>query len=1272
MALEQIGVEATIQGLSSFRRGIGNMNDDVRGFGRTADGIVPGLNSMGSSLLSLGGIAAGAVVAGFAAATVAVGTFAAGGIKAAIEMEDQMGNIASVMNTTKAEIQPLADLITDLGIDPGLKVSAEEAAQAIELLARNGLSMQEILDGAAKSTVLLANATGAEFGNAADIATDAMAIFGVEAKDMLGVVDSIVSVTTNSKFTIDDFSLAIRNGGAAAAMMNVSLDDFNTVIAATAEEMGSGMRAGTGFRNFLTRLTPSTEGAASAMMDLGLMTSAGTNMFFDANGQLKSMAEVSGILQDALYGTSTAIVEVGGRTAEQNAELQRLQGIYARTVTSINDYEAGIKGAGLSEEARAAKLEELNLVLFNTSAAMGPLNAIQGELVETTKQLTDAERSAALELIFGQDALGTAIGLATEGEESFRALADAMSETDAAAMALERMDSVAGVMEIIGGVIEGLQLQIGQAFLPLVRDLADQFLVFVENVGPRVVEIFSSVADGIGEFVELLQSGESPLDAFLGALEEAGVSKDLINQLSELATSIENFVTPIIEFVTEHSDEFKGALIGIGAVLAGGVIVSVLGTIAGIVAALVSPIGLLVIGFAALGAAISHFGGIQQIMENIRTFIETTDFAALGQQLINQLLQGASNFGEAFGVWAGNLLVQITDAINSIDWTMVGQQVMTFIGNAIAAYIGFQVLIGQTIYNFFSSGLESQDWLTIGTNILTAIFNALNSFGEGVGIVLTGWYESFIVWVQSVDWGAIGLSILNFVLTGLANFGVFIGETLMGWYSSFVMWLDGIDWTQIGIDIILFIISGLANFGVLVAETLTSWANAYFEWVDSIDWEKIGYDIVSFIIFALHDFPKEVQATFDEWEASFVDWFESVDWEKLIADVIIKLVTKLRDFWGEAEPQVDGWWTSIQNWFNNTDWASLGQSIIDGVVNAIKNGVGSVTGAISGLIQGAIAAAQDALNSHSPSRVFFDLGLSIGQGLILGVNKTAESVHEAIAALFDVGKNLGSIGSSFAKQFEAGALADMEAAVANRQQTFDALKNQFATNFGNFFGIESGEELTQQRLVGMYFGAIHSGNMQMKRDIESIWNVQNQLSAATHEYQQAQEDIVALQKAQADLAFLEQQQQLLDMIAEHGLNASNILGGLELGLEADTQGLVQAMTRAIQAIVEQAEAQLGIASPSRVFKEIGGFITGGLAQGIMSTISNPAMAMESMLNEMVQPMQSQAAMPSVINQPSTTTISKTAQVQFGDVSVGNDMDMQMLGDFILQKVAEAF
>ena len=59
----------------------------------------------------------GAVAVAAAATVAAVGAVAIEGVKAAMDMEQQMANIAAVMGKTKAEVEPLGDLIKDLGLD---------------------------------------------------------------------------------------------------------------------------------------------------------------------------------------------------------------------------------------------------------------------------------------------------------------------------------------------------------------------------------------------------------------------------------------------------------------------------------------------------------------------------------------------------------------------------------------------------------------------------------------------------------------------------------------------------------------------------------------------------------------------------------------------------------------------------------------------------------------------------------------------------------------------------------------------------------------------------------------------------------------------------------------------------------------------------------------------------------------------------------------------------------------------------------------------------
>lgn len=245
---EQIGLQGVFD-LKSFDAGVDSYikrTKEAEGAtDKAAGSLAKGWDSMGKSVLNATGIMGKALVGATAAATAAVGAFVVSGIKGAADLEAQLSTVASVLGVTTEAVGPLKEAVYDLALNPNLKVSVDEAAAAMEMLARNGLSMDQILGGAAEATVLLANATKADFATAADIGTDAMAIFGIEAKDMMSAVDGIVSVTNNSKFSIEDYGFALAQGGAVAKAAGVEFEDFNTTIAATASNFGKGGDAGT-------------------------------------------------------------------------------------------------------------------------------------------------------------------------------------------------------------------------------------------------------------------------------------------------------------------------------------------------------------------------------------------------------------------------------------------------------------------------------------------------------------------------------------------------------------------------------------------------------------------------------------------------------------------------------------------------------------------------------------------------------------------------------------------------------------------------------------------------------------------------------------------------------------------------------------------------------------------------------------------------------------------------------------------------------------------
>lgn len=303
--LPPIGLQAIFD-VSQVRQGVNEYNKLIRGanqstasFGRTSNREVPKATA---NFSKLGGILTRTVATGAIAATAAIVGFAKSSISAAADLEAQLSGVQAVLNLDTAELQKANELVKNLGVDPNLTVRASEAAAAVEVLAKNGLSLDQILNGAAEASIILSNATGSDLSNAADIATDAMVIFNISAENMVDAVDSITGVVVNSKFDIDDYRLALSAAAGTAQASGVEFEDLNAALVALSPNFTSGRTAGTALANLLTRLEPTTKTATGAMKDLGLITAEGQNQFFNAAGELKDFGDIIDVLGGAFNG----------------------------------------------------------------------------------------------------------------------------------------------------------------------------------------------------------------------------------------------------------------------------------------------------------------------------------------------------------------------------------------------------------------------------------------------------------------------------------------------------------------------------------------------------------------------------------------------------------------------------------------------------------------------------------------------------------------------------------------------------------------------------------------------------------------------------------------------------------------------------------------------------------------------------------------------------------------------------------------------------------
>jgi len=1101
-------------------------NKAVNNFGKSADGVSAKTVALGTAMGNLAASGIKAVASGLVDVTKAGAGFLAGSVGMAADLEAQMSGVGAVLGASNEELNQLKGLVTDLGIDPNLKVSSLEAAQAIEVLAKNGLDVDDIMGGAARSTVALSNATGANFATAADVATDVMANFNIEADNMGRAVDGIAGVVSNSKFDINDYALAMANAGAITGDYGVSLEDFNTIMAASASAFSSGADAGTSLKTFLQRLVNPTDKIVALMEELNIS-------LFDSAGNTRSMTDV----------TRDLSVAFAGMTQQQQA---------------------------------------------TTKAQLG-----------------------------GADASRILIGLSKLSGEEFDALSAKVNAqgqaTDAAAA---RVDNFRGAMDILSGVVEAVRLQIGDAFLPVLTNMAQTVSGFVEQNSEPFVKFFERAAMGINEFVTSIQAGQSPIASFIDALAMGGVNRAGLTFVKETIATIQELIGTITAFVSDHAEALKGALAGIGVVLAGAGIAAAIAGIAAAIGAILSPVGLLVIGAAALGAAWNtNWMGIRDITMNVVSTV-----VPFVQEKITALREWWNQNQEAIkatamavwgaiknyftGVWNGIVLAfQGFQELFQGNFRGFGEKIgeaWVQIWNSIAQLVGTIWTLVQphlaVLFQNISSWFSSQDWKQNGTNVIEAIGEALAGFWSVVGPHFSTLWSNITGWFSSQDWQGIALDAVTKIAEGYRELQAKALVALRDFWNAFVDWFNGQDWEQIAFDATTKIIEGLRSVNRFIKETLPQWWQESLSWFSSQDWQSLGRIVVE----------------------------EIVEGVSAVASLFSSTAKETGEEGGEA--------------FKKIDWHGIGKAIMDGVVSGVKAGGGALMAEMRDLANKALSAAKSALGIASPSKKFMKIGEDVAQGFIKGIMVWSDDAAEAVEKLVDVG---GALTSGFTDRFGKEVVSPLKDIADQRQNELADIEKRVT----ELFGFED-ETALRGQLSQLGLRA-RTGQLtdEQARAVRGLENAYTRAGQATAEYEAQQRKLLAIEEKRAQLNFLQQQLDLIRLVSENQLDTS-ILSGLELGIGADLGGILTAMAAATDALIAKANQQLGIASPSKVFERIGQQTMQGMAQGVMKAAGAPQLAVAQAEARMIRP----PASPQTI-------INRSQQNNFGPFNIDGGMDM---------------
>jgi TP901 family phage tail tape measure protein len=373
MADYNLGTAHGVIEIDSNTQGIDQAQRSMQGLQKTSQTTEQALDKTANTT----GIAGAAIAGGLGLA-----------VKTATDFEKRMSAISAVSGASAGDLEKLRQKSLQLGAETSF--SAGEAAGAIEELVKSGLSVPDVMNGAADATVALAAAGEIELPEAASIASQALNQFKLTAEDLPGVADLLAGAANASATGVSEVGAALSYVGPVAQAAGLSIEDTAASVALLANNGIDGQRAGTALRAILTQLQPATNKARDAMTDLGLVTKDGQNQFYNTNGTLKDMDQIIGLLNESMAGLSE---EEKTAYARNMFGLESLSAISAMAGTTAGEFQ-DLQGAIGEVSAQEVAEERLNNLSGSMDALMGSAETLGIQLgtalIPFIRSLTDA------------------------------------------------------------------------------------------------------------------------------------------------------------------------------------------------------------------------------------------------------------------------------------------------------------------------------------------------------------------------------------------------------------------------------------------------------------------------------------------------------------------------------------------------------------------------------------------------------------------------------------------------------------------------------------------------------------------------------------------------------------------------------------------------------------------------------------------------------------------------------------------------------------------
>jgi TP901 family phage tail tape measure protein len=471
--------------ITAFRT---RMGEASRTAGRTSRDIRTRMRDAGRAMVRVGENQKNALkmVQGASIGLVAAFGFA---VAASARFEKAMSNVKAVSQANGAEMVKLRSAALEMGRTTAF--SAVQAAEAEHELAKAGVSVADISGGALRGALNLAAAAEINVAEGAEIAANAMTVFGLKGKDVGHVADVLAAAANKSTTDVHQMGLSLRMTGQVASQTGLSLEDTVGALTLFAAEGLKGSDAGTSFKVMLQRLTPQSKEAQATMDKLGFSA-------YDAQGNFVGLEEMSARMKTAFAGLTpearnSAMGIIFGSDAVRAANI-----IYKHGAEGVRTYIDAVNDQGYAQAVAMTRMDNLigdlkllraaiESALIETGTAA---NSSLRDMVQWVTRLVNAYSSL-------PPGLQQSVGLLT-GLVGVIGLAGASMLLLLPRIMLVRRELVA--MGLTASVVRGQMMTLGRLGLVLgtlyaIGWAVDQVAEKLEGPGPNATKMANSLVD---------------------------------------------------------------------------------------------------------------------------------------------------------------------------------------------------------------------------------------------------------------------------------------------------------------------------------------------------------------------------------------------------------------------------------------------------------------------------------------------------------------------------------------------------------------------------------------------------------------------------------------------------------------------------------------------------------------------------------------------------------------------------------------------------------